>query len=120
MGAKIKGGLEMKLRLGKVFKEFLPEVGDALFRRAEKIMAISKDQYVPVLTGDLKASGKVEGPEITKTKIKVSLEYPLHYATKQHERLDFHHSIGQAKFLEIPLNEAKSTLIKDISEELKL
>jgi hypothetical protein len=82
----------------------------ALYQEAEAVMARSKQEFVPVDTGTLRASGYVEPPALTDGGILVTLGYggaAAAYALKQHEDLALHHpNGGQAKYLETPLNEA--------------
>ncbi len=82
----------------------------ALFEEAEAIMARSKDEFVPVDEGILRASGHVQLPVRTGGDVSVTLAYggPAEaYAVIQHERLDFNHPHGGGpKYLERPLVEA--------------
>lgn len=70
-------------------------------------------ELVPVDTGRLKSSGIVtqipNGYEITYHSENPKNNY--NYAPIQHENLDFHHDIGQAKYLENAIDIQK---IKDI------
>lgn len=78
----------------------------ALFAEAEQIMTVSKQDYVPVDTGALRASGTVEPPVFTPTGGSVTLGFggaSAPYAVIVHEDLTKVHPIGQAKYLETPL-----------------
>lgn len=97
-------------------------VGDAIYAEAELIMTDSKDNYVPVDIGTLKASGYVNEPEEVGHKVSVELGYGGEaddYAWVQHERLDFHHEVGEAKYLETPFNEAVNGLEGRLAERVK-
>lgn len=64
------------------------QLGAALYRQAEKIMADSKNNYVPVDLGMLKASGYVEFPKDDGKTITVTLGYggaASNYAVYVHE-----------------------------------
>ena len=65
-------------------------------------MGLSK-RLTPVDIGALRASGYVTLPEFQGSRVVVELGYggdiSYSYAVKQHERLDFHHEVGQAKYL---------------------
>lgn len=83
-------------------------VSAALFQEAEAIMTESKQQC-PVDTGVLRSTGHVTPPEVSGGRVVVTLGYggpAAPYAIVQHERLDFVHKVGRAKFLEIPMLEA--------------
>lgn len=81
-------------------------VAAALFQEAEVIMAASKQDYVPVDTGALRASGHVQSPRTVGTQTLVELGFggpAAPYAVIVHEDLTKRHKVGQAKYLEIPL-----------------
>lgn len=42
------------------------------------------------------------------------------YAARQHEELDWHHTIGQAKYIESVILESQSTLMPDIAKRIQL
>jgi hypothetical protein len=90
---------------------------------AERIMTDSKDNYVPVVFGDLKRSGTVLAPEFTSAGgVSVTLGYGEEYAPIVHDRPP---SIGQGKvrYLEIPflaaLPGAEKQLIQIISKAIQ-
>lgn len=78
----------------------------ALLKVAHRLLADSRI-YVPVLTGALKDSGKVELiPTLTDAVRYVQVTYNTDYAEKQHERPYRHPSLGfygAAKYLAKPL-----------------
>jgi hypothetical protein len=76
-----------------------------LVSEAETIMTASKEQYVPVDTGALRASGFVEPPIPTAMGASITLGFggpSAPYAVIVHEDLTKRHRVGQAKYLEIP------------------
>lgn len=82
--------------------------GAAIYQEAEAIMTESKKQC-PVDFGNLKNTGNVSPPENHSGHISVTLGYggpSVKYAVVQHESLEFHHTVGKAKFLEDPMLEA--------------
>ena len=90
----------------------------ALNQAGERIMADSKE-LVPVDLGTLKASGHVTADESAGV---VTLGYggpAADYAIVQHESLDFHHTTGQAKFLEEPFIAAESTIQADLVDAVR-
>jgi len=94
----------------------------ALVMEAEAIMTKSKQEYVPVDTGVLRASGMVGEPHMEGDQIAVSLGFggaAKDYAIVQHERLDFKHTVGQAKYLEIPLLEGAKGLAEKIGRAIR-
>jgi hypothetical protein len=81
-------------------------VGMALYQEAEAIMTASKETYVPVDTGALRASGRVEPPIALGAVLAVTMGFggpSAPYAVIVHEDLTKRHPVGQAKYLEIPL-----------------
>lgn len=70
----------------------------------ELMMAEAKGQ-TPVRDGILRDSGHVLPPEVDATSMEISAGFggaASAYALVQHERLDFNHTTGNAKFLERP------------------
>lgn len=77
-----------------------------LFQQAEKIMTVSKADYVPVDKGHLRGSGFVEPPVMTSQGGSVTMGYggpAAPYAYIVHEDLTVRHTVGQAKYLTIPI-----------------
>lgn len=106
MTVELKGVRELIRRLDSTPAAVRDACGKGLYRFGEKIMSESKDRYVPVDTGTLKRSGRVDRPEISGDNVSVKLSYggaAQAYALVQHERTDFHHPHGQAKYLETPV-----------------
>lgn len=99
-----------------------PVAARALLAEAEAIMTRSKEEYVPVDTGVLRASGHVNPPDIHGDDVSVSLGFggaAKDYAVIQHERLDYKHTVGGPKYLERPLLEATRGLAERIGKVIK-
>ncbi len=88
----------------------LPQVAtgammNGLVEVANECMEDSKDNYCPFDSGDLRASGIVE----VEDEAVIVLHYggpgsgAEDYALEQHENLTYHHPIGGAKYLELPV-----------------
>ena len=96
------------------FSKFKPEqaiatIRDAasagLYQFAEAVMTESKE-LCPVDTGNLRATGHVQQPRIENGDIVVTLGYggpAASYAVIVHEDLAAKHTVGQAKYLELPV-----------------
>lgn len=99
----------------------VPErVGQALYEEAGGISTVSQTR-TPVDTGALRASHRVSQPETNGTEISVEISVggaAADYAVYVHERLDTHHDVGQAKFLESALVEAEPQVAARIAERL--
>jgi hypothetical protein len=84
-------------------------LNQALYMEAEKIMAASK-LLVPVDTGVLRNSGHVQWKGTARSKnFEVFVGYggpSIPYAIVQHERMDYKHTVGEAKYLEKPAMKA--------------
>lgn len=72
----------------------------------EEIMSEVKDSRpghgVPVDTGALRSTGRVEGPTFTRHSPEVELSFggsAAPYALVQHEHLEYHHTVGEARYL---------------------
>ena len=91
----------------KAGKEAVKQWGDA-------VMEDSKNNYVPVLSGQLRDTGIVTETKDTEETYEIQLSYSTPYAAKQHEDLSLHHDNGQGKYLSAPLNAAATELVKSI------
>ena len=96
-------------------------VGEALFGEAWEIMGKSHRE-VPVRDGILKNSGTVLPPERRSGSVVVEMGYggaASAYAVVQHERTDFAHRVGKAKYLEDPLMQAAPNLTRNLTARLR-
>ena len=81
-----------------------------LYTELVQLMEVIKSEYVPIETGDLADSGYVSEPFLVGNKWTIAIGFSsqhggYEYALIQHERLDYFHPHGQAKYLEEPLIE---------------
>ena len=93
----------------------------ALYLEAELIMTDSKQNYVPVDTGNLKNSGVVLAPTITGNKVSVVLGYggsAAPYAATVHE---YPKAYGQHKnkYLQRPINAAAKGMSSRIASTIR-
>jgi hypothetical protein len=97
--------------------EVIAAADAAIEREAEYELSITKE-FVPVATGNLKASGRVERSEMLTVDIVYGgpagsggpeQELDVDYAVPVHENLEAHHPNGMAKFVEIPVNAERGT-----------
>ena len=111
-------------------------VGGALYRQAQKIMADSKEHYVPVDLGTLKSSGRVQPPTYMGRTVTVELSYgdaASAYALAVHEhpskhsppswqgtQVTFSPSGTGPKYLERPLMAAIPGLPQALARDLNL
>ena len=80
-----------------------PPAGTALRMIGEEIMtdvrASSPGRGVPRDEGVLAASGRVEGPRPDVSVLLSFGDAAAPYALRQHEELDYHHTVGEARYL---------------------
>ena len=115
------GGDAMQRRLRQLGTQLSHNAGLALYRQGEAIMTRSKAEFVPVKTGALKASGRVNPPQSTGRGWTVDLVYggpAVNYALVQHETPWYRHRVGQWKYLEQPMYEATATLLQQVAAEM--
>lgn len=96
-------------------------VKSELFKEGEGIMAMSKEAFVPVDQGPLRASGQVDDPIVRGDEVTVTLGYgnsAVEYAVIVHEDLNVFHPSGEAKYLEKPLKMALPGLKKRMGKAL--
>lgn len=92
--------LDFKRRMSEVVALDVQDFKDGLDDLMEEIKA----NYVPIDVGNLRDSGYVRGPFQTSNGWAIEIGFGEEYAWIQHERLDYYHPHGQAKYLEEPLN----------------
>lgn len=112
----------VRSRLLLLTKALPEEAGRALREEAEIEMTEAK-QRTPVLTGALRASGRVEGPDIQGYNIEVKMRFggpSVNYAIKVHENLEAYHRNGQAKFLESTLRESARYMADRVARRIEL
>lgn len=102
---RIHGGTQLAQKLRRAASGGLPTVTGVLQREAEAIITAAKQQYVPVETGALRASGFVAPPQVSGNAVAVVMGFggpAAPYALVVHEDLTKQHPVGSAKYLEIP------------------
>jgi hypothetical protein len=122
----------MKRRLQEHALALVRAQAQALRIEAEVEMTESKKRcpvYSPTVGdrvdhvgGTLRASGHVEPVVVEGAKMHVDLVYggaAQAYAIVQHENLDYHHNVGQAKYLESVLMESLPSMGARIAERIK-
>jgi len=106
MNLTLQGSQTFKRKLAAAAAVGPPTLLATLFQEANVILTASKQDYVPVDTGVLRASGFVEPPVETPNGGSVTLGFgggAIDYAVIVHEDLTKQHPVGQAKYLEVPL-----------------
>jgi hypothetical protein len=130
----MKGAGEMVAKLRAIGKAFPPHAGAAVQDVLKDKMVIMKERtpvqpppgYPPGHSGTLRDSGQVGEPEFKGKAITVPLGFGApgsgaeDYAIVQHEHLEFHHEIGQAKYAESVLNESVDTIGDEIAQRAHL
>lgn len=99
---KITGVSQLNRKLAQAGPLATAALAAAAIEEQERVIALAKGR-TPVDKGTLRASGTVQPPEISGTRVKVVAGFggaASDYAIVQHERLDYSHPSGQAKFLE--------------------
>lgn len=127
----MRGHKEVVSMLKKIAGRFPDRVAAAIYQEAQIEMTESKRRCpvspLPaprgVVPGTLRDSGQVGRPERQGNNISVTLGYggaAEDYAVVQHENLDFHHTTGEAKFLESVLNESRPYMAGRIARRVDL
>ena len=115
----------IKARIEKAIANAQPEVGSALYQFAESIMTESK-RRVPLKTGALMNTGKVQKPEVSGSKVTVTLGYgdeAVGYALAVHENMSptvhWTRPGSGPKFLENPVKERQDELPGIVADAIK-
>ena len=75
----------------------------------------------PVLNGPLRASIRLDGPHVVGRSIeaRVVAGEGLAYARVQHDRTDYQHTVGEARFLTNAVDAMRDRVISDIRAEFQ-
>lgn len=120
-GVFLNGVRQMQAKLKSLPEEKEKAILRALRTEAEVEMTESKKRC-PVDTGVLRASGHVQPAEVHGKVFSVTMGYggaASAYAVRQHEELDYHHEVGQAKFLESVLMESVPYMAERIAARIR-
>lgn len=99
---------------------------EAALDAAAQLIFDESQRLVPVDTGALKASGQVTRDGLTATIAYGQQDNAgrgsrdtADYAPIVHERMDTHHPVGQAKFLEVPLHSEAAKVGEILAEGIR-
>lgn len=132
----IKGTKALNRQFRRYGREAILGLKTGLSQEAEGIITQSKG-IIPIDTGNLRASGHVQPPEVFGSRASVEFGFGgpsgsgnvsgdtnsenVDYAVKVHEDLESFHRVGQAKYLEVPVNRAipgmSDRIAKDVSRQ---
>lgn len=97
------------------------EMAAALYREGQRIRAASMEE-VPVDLGVLRSTAHVELSQATAGEVLVEIGYggpAAQYALRQHEELDYRHTVGKAKYLEDPFRRAVPTMDQRLADDIR-
>jgi hypothetical protein len=126
------GAAEMKATIARIAARVPDVVLAALYQVVEEKVTICKDRspvYVgppgpgKPIPGVLRASIHQVGPCRDGRRVWTTIEAggaAGAYAAVQHETLTFHHTVGQAKYIESVLLESRDTIVGDIAARVDL
>lgn len=119
----IEGVTKTQGNIKKLEKHSTQQLIQALYLEGERVMADAKENYVPVLTGALKASGRVQPPKPAgngKWTVELTFGGPaVGYALEVHERPP---NIGQGKnkYLQKPFRASLPKLERRLNAWIKV
>lgn len=130
---KLEGVPQLEKAMQDLIKKMPTAARRGLYTGLEFIMTDAKMNYVPVKDGYLRMSGFVlirdEPGRVVGTigfggpagsgNMGETNSIDVNYAEKQHETMEYHHEVGQAKFLERPLFAGMPMLRETIADEIR-
>lgn len=121
-GFQILGISQMQANVESWARNSWRKVADELYQEARRILELAQKR-VPVKTGALRDSGKVDKPVITADQISVTISFgdgsSAAYAIKVHEDLKVRHVSGRSKYLESVMLEEVPNVARNIRENLE-
>lgn len=112
-------GLE---KLNAILRNVPIQANEAVFKEMELITQDLKgkgQRLAPKDLGDLRGSAFAEVQRTVFLKIAGTVGFTEPYALRQHEEMDYHHTDGQAKYLETPYKENVAKYTNDIGKAIK-
>lgn len=119
---KIKGQETLRANIQTIAKKYPLAAKQTLFEQGERLRSIAVP-LTPLDKGPLRNSAFVNTPVRTSRGFKVVVGYggaAAAYAVPQHERLDFKHTEGEAKFLEKAVDRIKGDLLETMARQLAI
>lgn len=134
--ATFKGIKKFRKQLAAYPQSAINALKGALYTEADTIMTASK-KLVPVDTGALRSTGHTQKPDVVGNTVTVTLGYggvagakskgkkgklasrDVGYAVIVHEDTQMFHKVGQAKYLEVPLNNARAGFSARVARRFK-
>lgn len=114
-------GMSDLIRAVQRYQGLKPVLEKAVFTEANTVLNESK-KIVPVATGNLRSSGRVEKPKSTETETSVEITYggaAAPYAIYVHEIPHYRHAAGKTfKFLEIPAMAHSDKFARNVKERV--
>jgi len=114
---KLEGFVELDNKFKKSISEISDVIQDALLDCGNDLQQKSVD-ITPVDTGALRASAFTEADRQGKNP-SVIVGFEEEYAIYVHENLEAHHPVGQAKFLEQPLQENADKYVGHVRDKVQ-
>jgi hypothetical protein len=114
---RVLGAKKSAANIRKMDRETRRAFFEELEKVAEQILYTAQEIYVPVLTGDLKRSGRMKSHKGRYPVIYVSFGGPdVPYALLQHEATWFNHPRGgRAKYLELAVRDFEPVIAEKLS-----
>lgn len=121
-GKSIKVEIEGLEKLNEILRNVPIQANEAVFKEMELITQDLKgksQRLAPKDLGDLRGSAFAEVQRTMFLKIAGTVGFTEPYALRQHEEMDYHHTDGQAKYLETPYKENVSKYTSSIGKAIK-
>jgi Bacteriophage HK97-gp10, putative tail-component len=123
-----KGGKAMAKSISNIKFQFPDEVKKALYQEAQAMVVEMKRRCPvdvgphPPHPGNLRASIHAELPQREGRRVWVTVATGVQapYAIYVHEILEYHHPVGQAKFMESVIKEAQPTMNERIAARMEM
>jgi len=122
MANSADGSVKFEAKMAAFENKFQKAIANSLYVECELIKTVSMKR-TPVDTGVLRASHEVQKPKVEGGDISCSIAVggpAAPYAIYVHENLMAHHPVGQAKFLESAINDAKPGLAERVMSRVNV
>jgi hypothetical protein len=115
---KLEGQEQVLSELRRLAAQFPDAAGAALYQEGFAIQARAQD-LCPVDEGRLEKTAYTSPPQMLDGQAAVEVGFGTAYAVIQHERTEFRHRVGEAKFLEKAVNAARAGMLGRLAARIR-
>ena len=116
---EVEGLAELQRNIRKLGEKALKEVEKEIERESGRMLAVAVERAPKGETGQLHRNVQIIPAKVTPEEIRAGFVFLQNYAHIQHERLDFTHRAGQAKYAESAIKDEGRTFVDALGRAVR-